>query len=185
VAGTKGMVQFASGAVLLALLATGCTADRPPPPPLTFAGLPTSGSLALALRLGFTSCFNMDAVRLRCRKRRVSFMGQGPFDAAVDLRGREGQSGFDHVVLWHADDQRALYDVLIPLYRDGWRACITGTERAGDQAIFTKAGAPVWVSVDISYYSKRRLRIFPKAVPPRLSTACIAQRGLEIFNLNV
>jgi hypothetical protein len=39
--------------------------------------------------------------------------------------------------------------------------------------------------VDISYYGKRRLRIFSKAVAPKLSSACIPQAGLEIFNLNV
>ena len=170
---------------MLALLAAGCTPDRPPPPPLLFAGLPASGSLAFARELGFTACFNMDAIRVRCRKPRVSFLGHGPYEAAVDLWGSKGQSGFDHVVMWHADDQRALYDVLIPLHRRGWRACITGTERAGDQAIFTLAGAPVWISVDISYYGKRRLRIFPKPITPKLSSACIPQRGLEIFNLNV
>jgi hypothetical protein len=127
----------------------------------------------------------MDAIRLRCRKHRVMVLGKGPYQAAVDLRGSKGQSGFDHVVVWHDGDQRALYDVLVPLHRKGWRACITGTERAGDQAIFTLAEAQVWISVDISYYGKRRLRIFPKAVVPRLSSACIPQAGLEIFNLNV
>jgi hypothetical protein len=71
------------------------------------------------------------------------------------------------------------------LHRLGWRDCITGTERAGDQAIFTLAGAQVWISVDISYYGKRRLRIFPSTATPKLSSKCIPQRGLEIFNLNV
>lgn len=174
-----------AGAAMLGLLATGCTPDRPPPPPLLFAGLPASGSLAFARKLGFNACFNMDAIRVRCRKPRVLFLGQGPYEAAVDLSGSKGQSGFNHVVMWHADDQRALYDVLIPLYRRGWRACITGTERAGDQAIFILASASVWISVDISYYGKRRLRIFPRSVTPKLSSACIPQRGLEIFNLNV
>lgn len=169
----------------LALLAAGCTPDYSPPPPITSLGLPISGSLALAQQSGFTSCFNTDAIRLRCRKHGVMFMDRGPFEAAVDLRGKGGQSGFDHVVVWHPDDQRALYDVLVPLHRNGWRACVTGTERAGDQAIFRKPGAQVWISVDISYYGKRRLRIFPDAVAPRLSSACIPQRGLEIFNLNV
>jgi hypothetical protein len=170
---------------MLALLLSGCAPDRPTPPPLHFAGLPVSGSLALAIRSGFTSCFNVDTVHLRCRKHRFLFLGQGPYEAAVDLRGSKGRSGFNHVVLWHDDDQRALYKVLIPLHRKGWRACITGTERAGDQAIFTLAGAPVWISVDISYYGKRRLRVFPSTVPHKLSSACIPQAGLEIFNLYV
>ncbi len=170
---------------MLGLLATGCTPNQPPPPPLTFSGLPASGSLALATRSGFTSCFNMDAIRLRCRNHRVLFLGQGPYQAAVDLRGSKGQSGFDHVVLWHDDDQRALYQVLVPLHRKGWRACVTGTERAHDQAIFTLAGAKVWISVDISYYGKRRLRVFPSTIPPKLSSECIPQAGLEIFNLKV
>jgi hypothetical protein len=172
-------------AAILGLVVTACTSDQPPPPPLEFSGVPASGSLALATRSGFTSCFNVDAIRIRCRKHRVLFLGQGPYQAAIDLKGSKGQSGFDHVVLWHDEDQRALYDVLVPLYRQGWRACITGTERAGDQAIFTLAGAPVWISVDISYYGKRRLRIFPKTIAPKLSSACIPQAGLEVFNLNV
>ena len=183
---TMGMMRLVHGrAAMLGLLLTGCTPDRPPPSPVQFSGLPASGSLALAKRSGFTSCINMNAVSLRCRKHRVMFLGQGPYEAAVDLRGDKGQSGFDHLVLWHDEDQRALYDALIPLHRKGWRACITGTERAGDQAIFTLPGAPVWISVDITYYGKRRLRIFPKAIAPRLSTACTPQTRLRIFNLNV
>ena len=180
-----GTMRFVNGGALLALLATACTPDRPPPAPLHFSGLPASGSLAFALRSGFTSCFNMDAIRLRCRKHGVLFQGRGPYEAAVDLRGSKGQSGFDHLVLWHDGDQRALYDALIPLHRKGWRACITGTDRAGDQAIFTLPGAQVWISVDISYYGKRRLRVFPSTVAPKVSSACIPQVGLEIFNLNV
>ncbi len=180
------ITRFVKGsAAALILLVIGCTPNRPPPEPLEFDGLPVSGSLALAVRSGFTSCFNTDAIRFRCRKHRVQILGQGPFQAAVDLRGSKSQSGFDHVVLWHDDDQRALYDVLVPLHRLGWRDCITGTERAGDQAIFTLAGAQVWISVDISYYGKRRLRIFPSTATPKLSSKCIPQRGLEIFNLNV
>jgi hypothetical protein len=138
-----------------------------------------------AARGGFRHCFNMDAVHVRCRRAGVTLYGRGPYEAAVDLRGSRGQSGFDHLVLWHDGDQRALYDILPSLHRRGWRLCITGTDRAGDQAIFTRKGEPVRISMDISYYGKRRLRILPLDKPQELSTRCIPQKGLSVFNLNV
>lgn len=113
------------------------------------------------------------------------FYGHGPYEAAVDLRGSKGQSGFNHLTLWHDDDQEALYDTLVSLHRKGWRSCYTGTDRAGDQAIFTHRDVRVRISIDISYYNKRRLRVFPSWVPQKLSSPCIPNEGLGIFNLNV
>lgn len=111
--------------------------------------------------------------------------GHGPYEAALDLQGSNGQSGFDHLTLWHEDDQRALYKILVSLHRMGWRSCLTGAGRAGDQAIFTREGAPVRISIDISYYGERRLRIFPNWKPQRLSSRCDPNEGLGVFNLNV
>ena len=39
--------------------------------------------------------------------------------------------------------------------------CETGNERWGDQDIYTRQGVPVRVSMDLSYYGKRRARILP------------------------
>jgi hypothetical protein len=172
-------------ALMSALLIPGCEADRPPPPTLLFAGLPVSGSVDEALRAGFGSCFNTDAINMRCRRHGVMLYGHGPYEAAVDLRGSNGQSGFDHLTIWHDRDQRALYKILVPLHRMGWSFCYTGNERGGDQAIFTRGNSPVRISMDISRYGDRRLRIFPTWKPQRLSSPCIPSKGLEIFNLDV
>jgi hypothetical protein len=168
----------------IALLCAGCTPNRPPPPVLLFAGLPVSGSLDAATRAGFSHCFNMDAINVRCRRHGVMFLGHGPYEAAIDLRGSNGQSGFDHLTLWHDDDQQALYRILVSLHRTGWRSCHTGTDVAGDQAVFTHREARVRISVDISYYGERRLRVFPSRKPQRLSSKCIPNEGLGMFNLN-
>ena len=169
----------------IALLCVGCTPNRAPPPTLLLDGLPVSGNLDAAVRAGFDNCFNMDAINVRCRRPGVMLYGHGPYEAAVDLRGSEGQSGFDHLTLWHDDDQGALYQILVSLHRMGWRSCHTGTDRAGDQAIFTHGEAAVRISIDISYYGERRLRVFPSWKPQRLSSPCIPNEGLGIFNLNV
>lgn len=171
--------------LLSAFLCLGCTPNREPPPLLLFGGLPASGDIAAAKRAGFTNCFNMDAINVRCRRHGAMFLGHGPFEAAVDLRGSEGQSGFDHLTIWHDEDQRALYAVLLSLHRAGWRSCHTGSERAGDQAIFTHPSEPVRISVDISYFGERRLRVFPKWRTQKLSSACVPDEGLGMFNLNV
>jgi hypothetical protein len=172
-------------AVAIALLCGGCTPNRPPPPTLMFAGLPVSGNLDAAVRSGFTYCFNMDAINLRCRRHGIMFYGHGPYEAAVDLRGGYGESGFNHLTIWHDNDHEALYEVLVPLYREGWRFCHTGIGHAGDQAIFTHKNIPFRISLDISFYGKRRLRVFPTSSPQRLSSACIPAEGLGMFNLNV
>lgn len=167
-----------------ALAVAGCQADTPPPAGLTFLALPIAGPRSLASAAGFDRCVYVDAVSLRCRKSGVALMGAGPYEAAVDMRGKDGRSGFGHLTLWHDDDQRALYPAIRALAKDGWTMCFTGTEQAGDQAIFTKAGAPVRIYMDISYYGKRRIRIFPPTRAPRPSSPCLAGKGLGMFGIS-
>jgi hypothetical protein len=48
------------------------------------------------------------------------------------------------------------------LKRQGWLECFTrGGQDWGDQAIYTHNGSPVFVSMDISFWGKRRLRVIP------------------------
>ena len=147
-------------AIAFALLA-GCGGpDRPPPPPLSFEGLPVSGSLDDALKAGFTACLS-DNVEMRCRRNNVTFLGHGPFNAALDLNGGDGGGGFDQLVLWHDRDQNVAVQIGTLLERQGWRSCFTGEGMKGDQAIYTRQGAQVRFSMDISYWGKRRLRVIP------------------------
>jgi hypothetical protein len=127
-----------------------------------FGGLPVSGSLTDAHRGGFTACFNPDAIRVRCRRHAVMLEGQGPYEAAVDLVGRRGNGGFDELTLWHDTDQYAVYKIRDALKQRGWRYCYTGTDRRGDQVIYTRKGASVRISMDLSYWGKRRLRLIPE-----------------------
>jgi hypothetical protein len=148
-------------AVTLALLG-GCGGpDHPPPPPLTFEGLPVSGSLEDALKAGFTRC-RKSWTKMRCRKNGVMLLGHGPFGAAVDLNGGNGGGGFDQLTLWHDLDQGAAIAIGTLLERNGWRSCYTGEGRKGDQAIYTHRDAQVRLSMDLSYWGKRRLRIIPQ-----------------------
>lgn len=173
-----------TGAVLSALAAAACTPDRPPPPDLVFAGLPVTGDLAGARRAGFDRCVNIDAVNLRCRRNGIMIFGKGPFQAALDLRGESGESGFRHVTIWSDDDQRALYQVPVALAGRGWKFCYTGTDRSGDQAVFTHPDEPFVIHMDISYYGKRRIRIFPSGGSPELSSPCKPADNLSLFGLN-
>lgn len=168
----------------LALAATGCQPQRPPPPPLSFQNLPVAGPRTLAAAAGFDRCTNVDAVSIRCRRSGVTLFGAGPYEAGVDLVGREGRGGFRNLTMWHDRDQRALYAAIDAFARQGWTLCFTGTEQAGDQAIFSKPGEPVRVYMDISYYQKRRLRIFPAAAAPAASTPCRPNMGMGLFGLS-
>ncbi len=126
-----------------------------------FAGLPVSGSYADAQHGGFTDCIKLDAISLRCRRHGVMLLGSGPYEAALDLVGGDGSGGFDQLVLWHDHDQDAVYAIGDALEKQGWQHCNTGTEDRGDQMIYTRAGAPVRVSMDLSYWDKRRMRVLP------------------------
>ena len=157
----------------------------PPPPPQGFAGLPVSGSVCFVRRAGFRDCFNKDAVDLRCRRHAVRFLGAGPYEAAVDLRGGYGESGFDQLVLWSEADNDAVFAVIVALTRRGWHYCYTGSEDWGDQAVFTRAGAPVRVSVDISYWGRRRLTVLPHWNRAGLDRPCTPDHDLVRFGMDV
>lgn len=143
------------------LLCAGCENHRAPPPATFYHGLPVSGRLADARRAGFTDCFNLDAVHLRCRRHAMMLAGGGPYEAAVDLEGGYGEGGFDEVTLWHDRDNYAVYAIADAFERAGWKHCYTGDDHWGDQIIYVRPGAPVRVSMDVSYYAKRRLRFIP------------------------
>lgn len=156
-----------TGGVLIvgAILLVRCEPAFPPPPPArSFAGLPISGSRADAERAGFGRCLASN-VSLRCRRSDVRLLGQGPYEAAVDMPGSTGRAGFDHVTLWVRDDQNAVLAVGRALKARGWQVCYSGTGSRGDQAIHTRPGAAALVSIDLSYWAKRRLRVFPVESP--------------------
>ena len=134
---------------------------RPPPPPLSFEGLPVSGSLEDAHRAGFTRCWE-DTTEMRCRRAGLMFLGFGPFNGALDLNGSNGGGGFDQLTMWHDRDQNAAIPVGVALERQGWHSCFTGHGHRGDYAIYTRQGAPVRIAMDLSYWGKRRLRIIPE-----------------------
>lgn len=146
----------------IALAGTACTPVRAPPPTVVFAGLPVSGRLADARGAGFTECVDLDSVHIRCRRHGVMVATAGPYDAAVDLVGSHGEGGFDQVTLWDDRDNDTVFRLATALEAAGWRKCLTGDGRAGDQAIYTLPGAPVRASMDISYWGKRRLRLIPE-----------------------
>ena len=169
--------------VALALLVTACQPDRPPPPNLSFQDLPVSGDRAHAVATGFDRCVYVDAVSVRCRKKGVSLFGAGPYEGAVDLRGKDGRGGFDHLTLWHDTDQRALYRAILAIAKSGWSLCYTGSDKAGDQAIFSHQGEPVRIYLDISYWGKRRIRVYPANAAPKPSTPCLPNKSLGLLGL--
>jgi hypothetical protein len=171
--------------LLLALLAASCQPKRPPPARLLFGGLPVSGDLGFAQAKGFKSCFNVDAMHMRCRRHDVMFLGQGPFEAAVDLLGGYGQSGFDQLTLWHDSDNEEVYKILVSLAKMDWRYCYTGDGDRGDQAIFTRQGEKFRISMDISYWAKRRLRVIPNWNKSGLGENCVPDGSLLRFGRDV
>ncbi|SOB86890.1 hypothetical protein SAMN06297144_2001 [Sphingomonas guangdongensis] len=148
------------GVALLAEL-TGCSEVRDPPPTLLAQGLPISGTRADARRAGFTECVNMDAVSLRCRRRAIRVGPLGPFEAAVDMVGSDGEGGFDQLTIWHERDNNAVYGIARLFAAAGWKHCYTGDGARGDQMILSHPAARVRVSMDVSYYAKRRIRLVP------------------------
>lgn len=158
-----------------ALLCAGCEADRPPPPTAFYDGLPISGSFADAQRAGFTNCSNADSERVRCRRSGVMLGGQGPYEAAIDLV--ESRGGFVELTLWHQQDQYAVYRIRDAMKGKGWRYCFTGTEHIGDQVVYTRKSTPVTISMDLSYWGKRRLRVIPNG-SQRKASGCTPNRDL-------
>lgn len=153
------LIKATAWFALLAL--AGCGPKPVPPPTLLFGGLPVSGSVADARRAGFTDCVQPDWDTLRCRRHDAMFEGAGPYEAAVDLIGGDGRGGFDQVILWHNQDQYAVYKITDVLDKQGWHNCSTGNGDRGDQIIYTRTGSPVRISMDLSYWGKRRLRVIP------------------------
>ena len=150
----------AGEALLMLSLLAGCDRHQDAsPPPLSFGGLPVSGSRPDALRAGFQSCISNDT-DMSCRKSNVMFEGHGPYNAAVDFARRDRSGGFDQLTLWHDTDQQAVYAVTNELKRQGWRECFSGA-RWGNQAVYSHDGSPVFVSMDLSYWLHRRLRVIP------------------------
>lgn len=152
-------------ACALALGAAGCKPAYPPPPTFhSFQGLPVSGSLADARRVGFVRCLD-EATTMRCLRSGVHVQGLGPYEAAVDLKGGDGRGGFDRLTVWHNGDQYELYKVGDALKDAGWTQCFSGEGYKGDQAIYTRPGETVRVTIDLSYWMKRRLRLFREDDP--------------------
>ncbi|MCP3731837.1 hypothetical protein M9978_15535 [Sphingomonas sp. MG17] len=146
---------------LILILAGGCEPARVPPGNLSVEGLPVTGSLAFAQRAGFTRCLDFNSY-LRCRRDGIYLAGEGPYQGAIDARGADGGGGFDQLTLWHERDQRAVVAVARKLAVSGWRLCRTQIDDRGDQNIWRKAGSKVRVSIDVSYWGKRRLRVLPE-----------------------
>lgn len=146
----------------LGLLAA-CEDAGPPPPPMSFAGLPVSGDMAAAQAAGFTRCVAFTTGK-RCRKDGVRIAGEGPFSAAVDLAGRDGEGGFAELTLWSDAEQTAVFAIGAALEAQGWQACLKPTPggASGDQKVYTLPGAPVRFSMDISFWGKRRMRVIPE-----------------------
>ncbi len=149
-------------ALALILSCSGCQPVRAPPQSVFFGGLPVSGNLRDARHAGFTECVDLDAVHVRCRRRGVTVASIGPYDAAVDLLGSNGEGGFDELTLWDERDNDAVFKIAHFLEETGWSKCLTGNGRSGDQAIYTRKGSPVRFSMDISYWAKRRIRVIPE-----------------------
>jgi hypothetical protein len=126
-----------------------------------FDGLLIAGSWRDAREAGFTYCIDFK-VTMRCRRSGLMLMGHGPFSAAIDLAGGDGRGGFDQLTLWHDRDQDAGVDVADDLERQGWQSCMTKRNGWGDQYIFMRKGSPLRISIDISYYGKRRIRVIPE-----------------------
>ncbi|WP_226896076.1 hypothetical protein [Polymorphobacter sp. PAMC 29334] len=155
------LARFATVAVFLAF--AGCHQPvRNPPPSVSYDGLPVSGPMIDAKRAGFNDCVDLDTVHIRCRRHGVMVGDAGPYEAAVDLAGSSGEGGFDQLTLWHDSDNNAVFKLTQALEASGWSRCLTGNGRTGDQAIYMRKGAPVRVSMDISYWSKRRVRLIPQ-----------------------
>jgi hypothetical protein len=131
--------------------------DKPPPPipaaiapAAVYEGLPLTGNQGTALAAGFRECMEVNRA-VRCTKRDVPVLGVGPYTAAIDLAGTGPVPLFDHVTLWHDRDQGAILDIGDTLKRGGWKSCLSG-----DFEYYGRADTPVRVTIDASYWGKRR-----------------------------
>lgn len=90
------------------------------------------------------------------------FRAVGPLEAAVDLKGGDGEGGFNELTFWHVHDNNVVLRIAKAFEEAGWKSCQTGDDVRGDQVIYSKDGSPFRVFMDISYYAKRRLRLIPE-----------------------
>jgi hypothetical protein len=158
----RGRARARVGAILMALgLTGGCDAPAKPPRNLLIDGLPVTGSLAFAHQSGFRQCLDFNNA-LRCRRDGIFLLGAGPYSGAVDSGGSDGGEGLRQLILWSDRDQDAVLSIGAKLAERGWALCRTGTQDRGDQDIYTRAGSRARVSIDISYWGKRRLRLLPE-----------------------
>lgn len=155
-------VKFLAPLLVLTLLAS-CHEARQPPTAFLFEGLPVSGSLTDAQRAGFTDCLSHN-VEMRCRKEGVFFQRHGPFSAAVDLQGGDGEGGFDHLTLWHSSDQSALVKITNDLRDQGWDECLTPVGGGWEgRAIYQRKNSPIFIALDLTYWDRRTLKVYPAA----------------------
>lgn len=154
-------------AIIAAVLLAGHESVPPPPRAMWLGALPVQGGIVDARRAGFGHCSEGTRNKLRCRREGVLVMGQGPYSAAVDMRGSDGRGGFYQLTVWDDDDQDSVIEVGKRLKAQGWALCRTGpNENAGDQEIYTRPGSRIRFSIDISYWGKRRVRILPEHGQP-------------------
>lgn len=120
-----------------------------------------SGSLTDAQRAGFTECISHN-VEMRCRKEGVFFQRHGPFSAAVDLQGGDGEGGFDHLTLWHSSDQSALVKITNVLRDGGWEECLAPAGSGWEgRAIYHRKNSPIFIALDLTYWDRRTLKVYP------------------------
>ncbi len=158
------ILSVLQAAAVASLSSCDSTPPAPAPPNLVFDGLPVTGTRAFAEGLGFTHCADTGSA-MRCRRDGVMLFGTGPYQGAVDVARRQA-AGFRQLTLWHDTDPSAVFKATEGLARQGWQRCRTGSEDRGDQEIWTKPGARVRFSMDLSYWGKRRLRVLPEAQQP-------------------
>ena len=157
-----GRSAFLAPLLFLTLLAS-CGEERQPPAAFLFDNLPVSGSLADARHAGFNACLSSN-VGMRCRKEGVFLLRHGPFSAAVDLQGGDGTGGFDHLTLWHSSDQSALVAITNVLRNEGWSECLKAVGGGCEgQAIYQHKGSPIFIALDLTYWGRRGLKVFPAA----------------------
>jgi hypothetical protein len=155
-------VKLLASTLALTLLAS-CGEARQPPAAFSFEGLPLSGSLADARRAGFTDCLSHN-VEMRCRKEGVFFQRHGPFSAAVDLQGGDGEGGFDHLTLWHSSDQSALVAITNVVRDQGWGECLTPVGSGWEgRAVYQRKSSPIFIALDLTYWDRRTLKVYPAA----------------------
>lgn len=133
--------------------------------------------------MGFNDCFQLNAIEMRCRRSNVTFLGRGPYEAAIDIAGGDEQGGFRRVVLWHDRDQYAVYAIGNEFEKRGWDYCSTYSKDRADQGIYTHEGARFRDSLDLSYHDKRRVRLLPISEASSGAASCIGSATTSDWSL--